>query len=192
VPVGGSIPIFPLHHEGRCDHTRPIVIYKLHGSLNWMVRINSLRPTANFLRQGGEGRDLQLVSKRQILGREAFVRRQGQGGRTRWVLWPIVVPPVYAKQALRSTAIQQIWADAREAMQSADRIVVFGYSLPSLDVEAEKVFERSLSANANTQWVDVVNPAALSAGRFASVSAARPVRWYPSLDHFLAEEAPSA
>jgi hypothetical protein len=99
-------------------------------------------------------------------------------------MWPIVVPPVYAKQALRSSAIQQIWSDARGALESADRIVVFGYSLPTLDVEAEKVFERSLSANSDAPWVDVINPAASSAARFAGVSAGRPVRWYPSLDLF--------
>jgi hypothetical protein len=99
-------------------------------------------------------------------------------------MWPIVVPPVYAKQALRPNAVKQVWGDAGHAIQEADRILFFGYSLPELDVEAEKLFERALLRNANVQWLDVVNPAPASAARFASVAPAKPVRWYPSLPKF--------
>ena len=99
-------------------------------------------------------------------------------------MWPIVVPPVYAKQALRPKAVKQVWDDAREAIQGADRILFFGYSLPELDVEAEKLFERGLLRNEGIQWLDIVNPAPSSAARFASVAPTKPVRWYPSLQKF--------
>ncbi len=62
-----SFPVFSTHAGGKCDHTRPISIYKLHGSLNWVVRINSIRPSTGILTNGPEGRDLYLIKKRKIL-----------------------------------------------------------------------------------------------------------------------------
>jgi hypothetical protein len=122
-----------------------------------------------------------LLVRRQVIARGAMVRT-GQG-RTRWETWPVVVPPVYAKQALRS-AVQVAWTDARAALEAADRVVFFGYSLPGVDIEAEKLMERALAKSA-TPWIDVVNPASASAARFADVGKTLPVRWYSRLDDFL-------
>jgi hypothetical protein len=176
-----SFPVFSTHSGGSCDHTRPIKILKLHGSLNWVVRINSIRPSAGILSNGPEGRDLYLVIKRRILGRETIVRT-GRG-RTRWQTWPIVVPPVYAKHALRST-LQDVWNEARHALEEADRIAFFGYSLPAIDVEAEKLVERALATNSTVRWLDIIDPAPTSAQRYAGLAPAVPIRWYPRLEAF--------
>jgi len=178
-------PTFPQHSDGDCDHSRPITILKLHGSLNWVVRLTSIRPTANFLRGKSAKRDVNLLTLRHISDRTTMVR-SGQG-RTSWETWPVVVPPVYAKQALRA-AVQTAWRDARRALLRADRVVFFGYSLPAIDIEAEKLFERTL-AKGPAEWVDVVNPASATAARFAEVGKSVPVRWYPGLDEFLASGA---
>jgi hypothetical protein len=180
-----SYPVFHLHTEGLCDHSRPITVLKLHGSLNWVARINSDRPTAGFLSGQTGNRDIYLIVKRALLAREPIVRT-GQG-RTRWMTWPIVVPPVYAKQALRA-AVQDVWQDARAALEAADTVAVFGYSLPEIDIEAEKLIERSL-AKSNASRIHVINPAPASAQRFAGLGPALPVRWYPSMTRFLAEGA---
>lgn len=177
-----AVPVFPLHSAGNCDHSRPITILKLHGSMNWLVRLTSSRPTANFLRGKTGAKTIHLSVRRQITARGAYVR--AGSGRTRWEMWPVVVPPVYAKQALRS-AVQVAWDDAREALRRADRVVVYGYSLPGVDIEAEKLVERALAKNA-APWMDVINPAPASAARFAEIGKTLPVRWYPSLDDFLA------
>ena len=116
-PAGGT-PMFNYHADGVCDHSRPITLLKLHGSLNWLVRMNSRRPTATVLSGGsGGGADLQLINRRQISGTSSYVRTGGGRGRSRWDLWPIVVPPVYAKTALRS-AMASAWADARAALEA--------------------------------------------------------------------------
>lgn len=107
-------------------------------------------------------------------------------GRTEWHTWPVVVPPVYAKQALRA-AIKPSWTDAREALADATRVVFFGYSLPDIDIEAEKLFERGLK-ECPADWVDVVNPASAVAARIASVSKTKPIRWFPSLDSYLSRD----
>jgi hypothetical protein len=126
VPVGGSAKTFHFHEQNLCDHDHPLTVLKLHGSLNWYVRINSSRPTAHFLERGGGTSPLQLVTRMRIGQRgNTFVRPGGKGkrGRTEWTMWPIVVPPVYAKQALRPKAVKLVWDDAREAIQNADRIL---------------------------------------------------------------------
>ncbi|MGB7686784.1 MAG: hypothetical protein WBL45_13505 [Solirubrobacterales bacterium] len=168
--------LFHFHEQDACDHSKPITVLKLHGSLNWNVRINSSRPTAHFLANGGGRRPVQLVTRRQIANRSTFHRASGGKGRTEWAMWPIIVPPVYAKQALRPAALKQVWNDARQAIQEADRMLFFGYSLPSLDVEAEKLFERGLLRNDKINRLDVVNPSPAAAGRFAEVA---PVNAHP-------------
>jgi hypothetical protein len=177
-------PVFQLHRDGQCDHDGSITLLKLHGSLNWVVRLQGKRPSANLLSGANNPKKLHLLARRQLMGRETFVRRGGGRGRQRWDLWPVVVPPVYAKQALRG-AVQATWMDARRAIETADRMVVFGYSLPAIDIEAEKLFERALTKNASMSWIDVINPAPDSAARFASVAGAKSLRWYPGLDALL-------
>jgi hypothetical protein len=188
--IGNTMPVwvprsgatFQRHVAGACDHVRPISVLKLHGSLNWVVRLQSTRPTASFL-SGRSHRPMNLLVRRQVLA-DSRVTRSGPAGRGRsvWRTWPVVVPPVYAKEALRS-AVHVAWDDARDALQAADRVVFFGYSLPLIDIEAEKLFQRALSANTRARWIDVINPDPASAGRYASV-VRKPIRWYPSLDQF--------
>jgi hypothetical protein len=185
LPTSGA-PIFQLHRDGACDHSRSITLLKLHGSLNWVVRLQSKRPTANLL-SGAAHPKMHLLARRQLMGRETLVRRGAGRGRQRWNLWPIVVPPVYAKQALRG-AIQQAWVDARASLETADRLIVFGYSLPAIDIEAEKLFERAIARNTSLDWLDVVNPAPDSAARFADVANPKPSRWYPGLNAFLDQD----
>ncbi len=49
VTTGGR-PEFPSHDDD-CDHDRPIRILKLHGSLNWIVRMHGRQPTVKDLRK---------------------------------------------------------------------------------------------------------------------------------------------
>jgi hypothetical protein len=180
---GRGAAVFSLHRDALCGHTRPIRLLKLHGSLNWAVRLNSARPTANFL-AGGANRQLHLLNRRQMGGREVYRHVTGRRGRTQWRLWPVVVPPVYAKQALRG-AIQPVWNDARHALENAERLVVFGYSLPHIDVEAEKLLERALARNSTITGIDLINPANAAAQRFAGLGGTRALRWFPSTEAFM-------
>jgi hypothetical protein len=151
-----------------------------------MARINSQRPATSVL-NGSRELELNLLVKRQVLGREVYARRKGGRGRSRWRLWPIVVPPVYAKTALRG-AMAKAWADARTAVEQADRLVIFGYSLPGIDIEAEKLFERGIAQNKALPFIDVINPGHSAAARFAEVGRSKPMHWYPSVDAMLARD----
>jgi hypothetical protein len=178
---GVNVPTFRTH-DSNCSHR--IQILKPHGSLSWVHRLNSDAPTARFL-AGGANRKLLLLPARRLLGRERYVDQSSGRGRKRWNLWPLVVPPIYAKQALSGGLLQTTRDDTKNAITAADRLVFFGYSLPALDVEAEKLFERSIQANANLTELDVINPQADSAARFAGIAPKHRLRWHPSLRHFL-------
>lgn len=178
--------LFPSHDEDVCDHSQPITVLKLHGSLNWIVRLNSVLPTARTLSGEAGTRDIHLLTARHVQPRTQIGRSRARGrgrGRSAWYTWPVIIPPVYAKQALRRR-IQVVWQDARAAIEACDRIVFFGYSLPEIDIEAEKLFERAVALNNTLQWADVVNPSPDSARRYAALAPAIPVRWYPSPEQF--------
>jgi hypothetical protein len=155
-PLPGDGYEFPVHDDRVCDHTRPIYLLKLHGSLNWIVRIHGRQPTVNDLSGAGRLRDVFLDCARVI--ERPLLTRPGQGrGRKTWNSWPVVVPPIYAKHALISH-LKAAWDDARAAVAAADTLIFFGYSLPQLDIEAEKMIQRGLTRNRRLQWIDVVNP----------------------------------
>jgi hypothetical protein len=46
LPPDSSLPSFPEQDDALCDHGRPITILKLHGSLNWLIRIRGETPRA--------------------------------------------------------------------------------------------------------------------------------------------------
>jgi hypothetical protein len=177
-----NVPVFPLRKDGTCDHATPITLLKLHGSLNWVVRFRGDLPPARLL-SGQLPPEMHLLVRRTISGHEIYASHSGRK-RQRSHVWPIVVPPVYAKQALRG-AMKKAWADARTVVEDVDRLAFFGYSLPAIDIEAEKLFERSVAKNRSLKWIDVINPAPESAARFARVGGRTPIRWYPSAEQFL-------
>jgi hypothetical protein len=182
---GNESSSFPTHRLGECDHARPIRILKLHGSLNWIVRLQGALPTANTLLGQAGARKIHLLPGRRSAERAVIVRSGGGPGRTEWRTWPVIIPPIYAKQALRAK-VQTVWDQARAAVKESDRLVFFGYSLPEIDIESEKLFERGMATNESLEWADVINPAPQSAHRYASLAPAVPIRWYPSLDRFMA------
>jgi hypothetical protein len=177
---------FPAHGPA-CDHTRPISVLKLHGSLNWYLRIAGQRPTANMLSGTATPPRIYATRRRFVFGKLRYTLppRPRARGRRSWYTWPVVIPPIYGKEALIRAFVPDVWADARMALQEADRVVVFGYSLPMLDVQAERLVQRSLAANTAAQRIDLVNPSPAIAGRYASLLPFKPLRWYPSIEMFM-------
>lgn len=185
----GSGLLFAPHGAG-CDHGNPITVLKLHGSLNWYVRIAGKHPKPTVLAGGGGSPEVLVTRRRSVGARLTYtLPKRGKRGRSSWYTWPVVIPPVHTKRDLIEMFFPAVWADARAAVTSTDRLVFFGYSQPVADVESEKLFQRCLAANSRCAWIDVVNPDPATASRFAELAPTRPVRWYPSLSHFLAGPA---
>lgn len=160
-----------------CRHKRPVLVHKLHGSLNWYFNLDDPDDDRAALR--GERLSGQVI---RITRRRTIPQRLRHAGRD---VRPVVVPPIYAKQAFLETFMKPVWDEAASDLAVADRVVFFGYSLPGADIEAEKLFQRSLVRNDRLKWIDVVNPDPGAAGRYAVAIPHMPLRWYSSLAGFL-------
>lgn len=183
-PRGTRHEIFP-GHTTTCNHA--ITLLKLHGSLNWYVISRGKYPARSVLIGGGSPVKISCTNRRFIPTQ--FQSMSGRRtGRTSWYTWPVVIPPVQGKENLIRTFLRPVWVDAERALKNADRIVSVGYSLPVLDVHAERLVRRSLAGNRTAKWIDVVNPAPDAAARYASVASPMSVRWHASLTRFLSSE----
>jgi hypothetical protein len=176
---------FPRHSDD-CDHSRPINVLKLHGSLNWVVRMRGKQPSANQLTGRAAPSEVLLSRRREIIARLRYSTPRKGPGRTSWYTWPVIIPPIYAKQALIQT-LQPVWDEARDALRECDRLIIFGYSLPPTDIEAEKLFQRSLNVNTRISRIEIVNPGPDSPSRYARLLPTTPLSWYPSLPLLLHE-----
>jgi hypothetical protein len=83
-----------------------------------------------------------------------------------------------------------VWDETRRAIENAESVVFFGYSMPTLDVEAEMELKRSIRSNKHIRHLNVINPDPMAAGRYAGVFSSRAIRWYPSTDLFLDQPRP--
>jgi hypothetical protein len=190
-PTGRGVPRFPVH-DAACDHGRPITVYKLHGSLNWYVKMRGQTPARGLLSGSGGAPKIQVTRQRTLAAQVTVTTRKqatGRGGRTRWSTWPVVVPPVHEKDAIIRLTIQPVWDEARAALGRADTLIFCGYSLPMLDTGAERLFQRALNSSPAMPWTSVIDPSPGVTTRYASLAPRMPLRWYPSISSFLDEGA---
>jgi hypothetical protein len=161
-----------------CEHPRPIRLFKLHGSLNWYVTTDAAVPDASVLRGERDTNQRIMITRRRRIPRT--LRRKGDP-----FSWPVVIPPIYAKQTFITNFMAPVWQDARRALRACNRLVFFGYSMPPLDIEAEMELKRALAKNTNLRFFDVVNPSADTASRYAQAFPRLSVRWHGALSGFL-------
>ena len=104
----GSIPLhfsrtglasFP-GHSAACNHASPIVLLKLHGSLNWYVRMQSRHPSRTVLSGSGPPPTILCTRRRAVETQLQLARATAGRGRSTWYTWPVVVPPVHGKETL--------------------------------------------------------------------------------------------
>jgi hypothetical protein len=68
-----------------------------------------------------------------------------------------VVPPIYEKNTRYHALLSPIWEQASQLLESADAVVVFGYSLPPTDVAARRLIQRALHKNATLGAVSIID-----------------------------------
>jgi len=177
--------LFP-PHDALCDHTNPIEVLKLHGSLNWYVRMLGSHPSRSILTGSTTSARVHCTARRNVPHQLRSTRPVTRTkGRASWYTWPVIIPPVHNKEALIRNFVAQVWTDAATAVSTADVLIFVGYSLPMLDTGAERLFRRGVASNAKLRSVDVVNPSPTSAARYASIMTPKGVRWAYNIDSFL-------
>jgi hypothetical protein len=168
-------------HDEDCDHSIPIDLLKLHGSLNWQVVTRAHETSYHDLFPPS------TVSPAMecIIDRVPNVSLQRRRrDRRAWKLWPQIVPPIYGKQQVISNRFAYLWGQAADRLRYADRLVIVGYSMPFTDVHTEEMLSRCISSNPRLSAVEVVNPDPVSAQRFADITSAERLTWYRDLAYF--------
>lgn len=73
-------------HSSGCDNGERLRVLKLHGSLNWQVRMNGRRPNPRILSGEANPPPVQVTRRRKVPARLRFTRPKGRG-RSTWYMW---------------------------------------------------------------------------------------------------------
>ena len=144
--------------DGTCSGNvdRHLRIYKLHGSLNWVLKTRNEYPPRDLLRSS---RAVDLWDNKEFRGTERVTTKTKNGkGRTSWYLWPLVVPPIYEKQGFIHGRIRDAWTGAREASSRGRSCCLLGYSFPAADVHARYFFQAISQTSDALRAPSLVNP----------------------------------
>jgi hypothetical protein len=162
------------------SHGEVVSICKLHGSLNWVFTSRDLTPSVN-LAQAKRKKIYVLRHRRPRPDHTVTL----SSSRRRFYLWPVVVPPIYEKQSFIRNHLQSAWDMAGAALESADKVVFFGYSFPAADHHARFFFEGLANRNVSLKRPHVVNPDFRVVETAWEVLGATRVHAYRSLDEYL-------
>lgn len=156
-PVSKNVAFF---EEGNPERDG-LSILKLHGSLNWYSEHTSPSPT---LYQG-----LLKKNRKLVVTHSTHIGTKTVQKRRKVHTLPVVVPPVGHKVGMFHTALADIWVNARQSLQEADEIVIFGYSCPEQDMESENLIRGSLLKNDKLERVSVIDPSSAAIKRYADL-----------------------
>jgi hypothetical protein len=174
-PINGARPGF--QYDGP---TAEIPVYKMHGSVNWLFQTHGYYPPAD---QGTKKSTIWQLTDREVGYRRSYYRPSK--GR-RWIVFPLIVPPVYEKHALIRTHLHEVWSNAEEALASAERVVFWGYSFPTTDVHARHFFQSMSERNPALKRPVLINPDPSSAAALWSVLRPQSVAHYRDAQAYLA------
>jgi hypothetical protein len=153
---GFSDPLEPLVGTGdewpKGATPSDIPVYKMHGSVNWVFKTRDYYPGADLL---GKRRELYVL-REKLLGTGRIHYRAGKS--RPWMLFPLIVPPVYEKHILIRNNLAEVWANAEAALAGASRVIFWGYSFPSADTHARHFFQALSQKNAALKAPVLINP----------------------------------
>lgn len=109
-------------------------LLKLHGSFNWMY-CKKCEAAYAFVLTGKTAAD-QIRDPED--GRLKCPACKGQTD-------PVIIPPTLSKAYEVWTVINSAWERARKSLESADEIMIIGYSMPVTDFQAKWLFLESVA-----------------------------------------------
>jgi hypothetical protein len=180
--ISDPSPKYDLHCTGHRD--RHIPIFKMHGSCNWIYRTRNVYPSAQVAR--GD-RAIFLWANRQLSQSTHMARSGGGAGRTRWHMWPLIVPPVYEKHSYITGELKRVWDSAGDVLRDATRVVFWGYSFPRADLHARYFFSALAHQNGALRSPILINPDPRSQDELWAVLRPRKVSHYRDVTAFLSE-----
>jgi hypothetical protein len=174
------------NHHAACSHSPPFELLKLHGSLNWFLRTQRSAPDLGTLFPPRRTERVIYVANRRDIQIDPRLSASARPGGRSWYLWPLVVPPIYDKQRVTGMALlQQVWDRAQNRIEAADRLVLFGYSVPDADVLARQMLRTAVRGNAAISCVECINPDASVVLKLRNVLNVPSVRLYEDVPTYL-------
>lgn len=170
--------------QDNCSHGARVHLYKLHGSMNWFVRTRDRDPKMSALFPKHK-KGAFVLTEGQIRMQSLSMSQSGSG-RTSWSLWPVVLPPVYDKQALTgSDIVNHQWTRARQALSTAARLVLWGYSIPEADVLSAQMLRRCFATNDRLMEIHCINPDPGIVLRVKQITGAKVIHQYDDIERYL-------
>lgn len=179
-PGGGSEEFFsPMLPE-------VIQVLKPHGSLNWFLayenaddfrHVNPVEPAHVWCCQ-----DKEIYTDFQVT-----ISESDEPKKTLY-LKPLIVPPVFDKQRFWPEALGPTWNVFGDALKDADRLIIFGYSLPDADVKAQCVIAGALAANRHLKRLDVIDTNPIVCNRIVQKTCVHSLNYYDSIGSFLEQK----
>jgi hypothetical protein len=134
----------------------PLLLLKLHGSLNWRLKLGA--QPASVVDALVHHEDWSVDSPPAGGVVQEYVERHLAPGR-------FIVPPLLAKTAVAERPVLgRLWSLAYQTLGQAERVVFIGYSLPPADVAAAFLF-REACGDLRPAQLQVVNLAASEEAR---------------------------
>lgn len=134
--------------EKEDDGSDAVVLIKMHGSINWAY-CDSCQDVRKFGLL-----ELKKTYEEDTLSYAVMGICKNCGGLRR----PLLVPPLSFKFLIFPNIID-IWNSARQEIDSADYLIVVGYSFSEADTYITKIISRSMSMHTNQRMIIVnTNP----------------------------------
>lgn len=143
--------------EDRDELAESVPIYKLHGSLNWVWRVETPDDVRNSIPKPGA--DIYCLTSQKVEG-DLELEEEVE---LKYLL-PLIVPPIYEKGSQYRDFLAPIWTAARKKLSAANRLIVFGYSFPVADFSARSLLRAACHLNEALEEVIVIdsNPSVAS------------------------------
>lgn len=147
---------FPTASDGQKSIGVPLL--KLHGSLNWVIDVTGDQPQLHEVFPKELKRLLLLPDRlTEELGLLYVYKREQDVSKER-DLWPFVVPPIHEKGNLvGNDIIRTLWNMAKGVLDSAEKLVIFGYSLPEGDHAAIQLLRSGLGRERSLKSLVCIN-----------------------------------
>jgi NAD-dependent SIR2 family protein deacetylase len=123
------------------DSNRRVILYKLHGSLNWLYC-----PACNEILHTGSSKPiLQMIDNRGAIDCQ----------RCQSIMLPVIIPPTFYKD-MSNVYLNTVWNKAELTLREVDRLIFCGYSFPDADMHIKYLIKRIQTNRLSTSSLDFI------------------------------------
>ena len=111
-------------------------LYKLHGSINWYYFKENISSQIYLYEGRLSLKDHEAIGKKDLI--------------------PLIIPPIFDKSIFMNVnTIRTLWADAKDAIKSANEIFIIGYSIPESDLTVKYLLKSNINKEAKIFLINI-------------------------------------